>query len=507
MQCVITTRPIPTHATTIPVGLRMRVLSWGDDRSANLVGLTGWPRVSLAAADSFFIHHIRGEQSWVPVQHAQVSAQDGKALALDTESASGAARGTGTPAITTPPGTQAIAAACQDATEIYPQPVLETRVGQDAYAYFDGVRRLEVIAADRLQRAAIDHLRRSGEDLTTEARRHGEYGLDRDSLRTSNGELSVPDSCQGRDADLLPQRTRMETQGGSDEGRSTDRIRSTQDIHVTEAGVSLRWTRTETETGHGRLGNNSQVTPSVPPCLRGQSKTLDQVNAELAGLRDRTPADAFPFDLLPAAPPGPPREAPLPLPVTEYARPERMEFHNAKRFPHQAGEHARRGDWGPEWQIAEVGVESGGRVIFNADNSTRRDDSGKQWRQFVDLDCGEFCDWSGPWQAMENTTETRRHGDVGGVQVCHSDAENLPVVLGSVDHATADSTASEACESPLPSVPLCLRGESTTHHLGPGWRTVLHDGLPVARFGADSQAELPAWLAARRSAHTAGATP
>lgn len=182
MICVTTTRQIPTQSTDVPAGLRMRVISWGDDGSANLTCLTGWPRVSLAAADSFSFTTFEESSHGDPVQHAQIPAQYGVELALDIESASVAARGTGTPAITTPTGTQAIAAACQDATEIYPQPVLEARVGEDAYAYFDGVRRPEVIAAERLQRAAIDHPRRSGEEFITEARRHGGEGGGVDGL-------------------------------------------------------------------------------------------------------------------------------------------------------------------------------------------------------------------------------------------------------------------------------------------------------------------------------------
>lgn len=59
-----------------------------------------------------------------------------------------------------------------------------------------------------------------------------------------------------------------------------------------------------------------------------------------------------------------------------------------------SAEHPRRGDWGPEWSIALYGIPSGGRTIFCA----RLNDN--EWRQFVDLDRGEWRNWNGPWTPL-----------------------------------------------------------------------------------------------------------
>ena len=137
------------------------------------------------------------------------------------------------------------------------------------------------------------------------------------------------------------------------------------------------------------------------------------MNAELAGLRTRASVESCPFDELPAiSPPLPLSLSPtLPLAIIEYTTPDRLAMFHAKRFPHQSSEHPRRGEWGPEWLIAENGIAVGERVLFNADCALQRDETGKEWRQFVDLDRGEFCDWSGDWRPLKITTEARRHGE------------------------------------------------------------------------------------------------
>lgn len=53
MLTVITTRDIPTFAGVIRAGVLLSVVSWGENGAANLVGLNGWPRVSMARAESF----------------------------------------------------------------------------------------------------------------------------------------------------------------------------------------------------------------------------------------------------------------------------------------------------------------------------------------------------------------------------------------------------------------------------------------------------------------------
>lgn len=140
--------------------------------------------------------------------------------------------------------------------------------------------------------------------------------------------------------------------------------------------------------------------------------------------------ESCPFDELPA-PPLPlrdsvtSRDAPQPTEAIEYTTPDRLAWANAKRFPCRASEHPRRGDWGPEWTIAEYGIPCGGQVIYSADCSDplHRDESGQDWRHFVDLDRARWKGWSTAWRPLEFTTEILipiRNGDG------HANPESTP---------------------------------------------------------------------------------
>lgn len=136
-----------------------------------------------------------------------------------------------------------------------------------------------------------------------------------------------------------------------------------------------------------------------------------------------------------------------------------------------SSEHPRRGEWGPDWQIAEYGFQAGGRVIFSADCQSRSDESGKRWRQFVDLDRGEFRDWKGEWLPVDVTTTTERHE--GESDRCSTTARPMIATTSSTrtspplttETETLDDSASTA-GGPAKKTPSAERGASSATAVG-----------------------------------------
>ena len=110
-----------------------------------------------------------------------------------------------------------------------------------------------------------------------------------------------------------------------------------------------------------------------------------------------------------------------------------------------SSEHPRRAEWGPEWSINLYGIPSGDRVIFSASINP----GPPEWKQFVDLDRGEWCHWGGPWTPLV------------GHQVCEFGEYPDPQPGWSSDQLTGHRTVRDP------------------------------DGSIVGRFGPDQATDLP----------------
>lgn len=151
--------------------------------------------------------------------------------------------------------------------------------------------------------------------------------------------------------------------------------------------------------------------------------------------------------------------APEPLPEICYTTPERMEFSNAKQFPHRSDEHDRRSELGAEWQLMPYGIETPGRVIFvgyrNGEDRPAKGDAG---RYFVDLDRLEFCPWGQAWRPIRAeqgqagpshaATEYLR-GDEGGIDVAGTSvsvASEPDRLLAPVQSASGNRLTHDRCQ-------------------------------------------------------------
>lgn len=426
MTNVITTRDIPTLGGVIRAGVLLSVVSWGEDGAANLVGLNGWPRVSMAAAESFEVADAGNQPSAVSHQHFSTT---------ETRRHGG-----------------------------------ESHIGE------------------RLQVVPVEAEMPVGKEGTTPVRGHtlaSDWGsADGTSFTIPTATASEPDKFLSHPAtsDLRePMGLTVLTmpviaqpfpsvplclRGSSDSGHqqsATSHQPPPQQETSHDQSRSVRVTTTH-DTAGDRGRDPQAVAPSGGDGLRDDSEacpfeaqrvsglhrevsrngeqaprpTVGDINAELAAsggerfeltreLREQV-RFARPVsggrDGWPVMRAG--NKTPEQLAIT--VDPEAV---GMPSFPRSSW-HPNRSHWPELWRIAEYGTAGvGGRLLWNADHPDHRYED-KEWVCHVDLNTGEFKAPFHPWQKIDSTTEARRHGDEVGIP-CSTELEGTGANIASVD--------------------------------------------------------------------------
>lgn len=407
MNSVITTRDIPTLGGLIRSGVLLSVVSWGEDGAANLAGLNGWPRVSLAAAESFEVADAGHQPSAISHQHFSTTearrhgeeSHDCEELRGVSVNAEPLVTGEGEPA-----------------SGLSLDHVTATACEPDEFPTCD-----PVLSASEVNTPAVNT---SFPSVPLCLRGSSDPGHQPLAVSHQPPPQQETSHDQSRSVRVTPT---DDTAG--DRGRDPQAVESSgSDVHrdVREAcpfepsGVSGL---------HREVSRDGESAPRP---------TVVDINAELAasgGERFELTRELREQVRFARAVSGGRNGWPVmqagnktPEQLTISVDPEAV---GMPSFPRSSW-HPNRSHWPEPWRLAEYGTHGvGGRLLWNADHPDHRYED-KEWVCHVDLNTGEFKAPFHDWQRVEGTTEARRHGDEVGI-TCSAELESNGADVASVD--------------------------------------------------------------------------
>lgn len=402
MPTVLTTRDIPTLGGVIRAGVLLSVISWGEDGSANLQGVNGWPRVSLAPADAF--EEADGEWRMADGQtDEQLSGDQPSAISDQPDHGHGGEsddseelRGV------------SVNAEPSDGTGGQLVSGVKPLVSDGGVADSDPITRPSTTACEPEQFPSDEPVMTASEVNTLDV--HTSFPSVPPCLRGSTSSTLQERSHDLSNFDQLTELTDDTVHTGGDRERDANSARESGS-HVNR---DVREACPFDATGVSRLpGEVSRDGGQAP------RPTVADINAELAAgetsgeryqlTREQRDQARFARTVSggrngwPVLRPG--NKTPEQLTITVD-----REAVGMPTYPRSSW-HPSRSHWPAPWQLAEYGITAMGRTFWCADHPEIRLDD-KPWRMAVDLDRGEVC-IRGHWQRMEfGTTEARRHGEV-----------------------------------------------------------------------------------------------